>query len=140
MQLTIISPLQGKREALGIKLEEVLRERMKSEHWDINETPEQIAHSYTSCKENKIDLHRSRLRIQLFKTVVSLHPNMRTTYHFVEEDVSREILDDRHQSQNLPELECMEHPKCCCAQGKLLENKVSLYFTDYFIFNQRQFM
>ena len=115
--MTIISPLQGKKEAEGIKLVSVIRKRIQEERLEIRETPEQIAQSYTSAKTNKIDLHKCRLRVQVYKQVVS---NMGDCMVWAEmgQDTSPDIIDDRDQNVGSFDLEGMSEPNHCCTEGR----------------------
>jgi len=119
LQLTIISTLQGKKESGGIKLLDVINARMTQEKWNINETAEQIAQSYTSVKANRIDLHRCRLRAQLYKRTFSFNHDMtaKVLHMFVDKDTSSDIIDDRDKNVGSFDLECMSEPNCCCTEG-----------------------
>ena len=120
--MTVISPLQGKKEAEGIKLVSVIRERIQTENWNIRETAGQIAESYTSAKANKIDLHMCRLRAQILKPlIVNMGHNMEWTC--VGEDISPDIIDGRDQNVGSFDLECMSEPNHCCTEGRLLAHK-----------------
>ena len=89
---------------------------------NVKEEAEKIANAYTSVKANKIDLHRCRLRVQLYKRCLdSNFQNMglnQQKFLFVDEDVSNDIIDDRDQNVGSFDLQCMSEPNCCCEMGK----------------------
>ena len=130
--MTIISPLQGKKEAEGIKLVSVIRERIQAEQWNIQETAEQIAESYTSGKANKIDLHKCRLRAQIYKGSVSnIGNNM--PWNYIGEDISPDIIDGRDQNVGSFDIEYMSEPNRCCTEGRIFFHDI-LSFSSYKIF------
>ena len=114
--MTIISPLQGKKEAEGIKLVSVIRERIQAENLEIRETAEQIAESYTSAKANKIDLHKCRLRAQVYKQIIS-NVGYNMIWSYVGQDISPDIIDGRDQNVGSFDLEGMSEPNHCCTEG-----------------------
>ena len=121
--MTIISPLQGKKEAEGIKLVSVIRERIQAEQWNIQETAEQIAESYTSGKANKIDLHKCRLRAQIYKRPVSIIEN-NMPWNYIGEDISPDIIDGRDQNVGSFDIEYMSEPNRCCTEGRIFYDEI----------------
>ena len=120
--MTIISPLQGKRDGEGIKLSDVIRERIKAEDWKTNQTGEQLALAYMLTKEDKINLHVCRLRAQLYKVEFVQGPKMSIVpyWKIIDEDISQEILDGRDQNVGSFDLESMSEPNQCCTEGYFL--------------------
>ena len=114
--------MQGKKEAEGIKLVSVIRERINEEEWRIDQTAEQIADAYTSAKQNKVDLHICRLRAQIYRRSFGQYQNMAMPQdgEFVDEDISNEIIDGRDQNVGSFDLECMSEPNHCCTEGIFL--------------------
>ena len=88
------------------------------EKWNINKTAQQIANAYTTVKANKIDLHRCRLRAQIYKRSVPPNQNMNMQHVFVDEDISNDIIDTGDQNVGSFDLECMSEPNSCCTNGK----------------------
>ena len=107
--MTIISPLQGEKEAEGIRLVSVIRERIQAENIEIRETAEQIAESYTSAKANKIDLHKSRLRVKVYKQQIS-NDGYNMIWNCVGQGISPDIIDGRDQNVGSFDLEGMSEP------------------------------
>ena len=91
---------------------------------------EKIAATYTSAKANKIDLHRCRLKAELYKQ--TRNEQGYATYAFVDEDTSSDIIDDRDQNVGSFDLQCMSDPNYCCNKGecsKLLKQFAMLLIT-----------
>ena len=120
--MTIISPLQGKKEAEGIKLVSVIRDRIQAEKIEIRETAEQIAESYTSAKANKIDLHKCRLRAQVYKQQIC-NDGYNMIWNCVGQDISPDIIDGRDQNVGSFDLEGMSEPNHCCTEGRIFLNR-----------------
>ena len=97
----------------------VVRERIKEENWRIDQTAEQIAGAYTSAKENKVDLHKCRLRAQIYRKSYGPYHNMAMSDdgEYLDEDISNEIIDGRDQNVGSFDLECMSEPNHCCTEG-----------------------
>ena len=127
--------MQGKKEAEGIKLVSVIRERIKEEGWRIDQTAEQIADAYTSAKASKVDLHICRLRAQIYRRSFGQYQNMAMSHdgEFVDEDISNEIIDGRDQNVGSFDLECMSEPNHCCTKGIFLACQLFTTFLIVFI-------
>ena len=115
--------MQGKKEAEGIKLVSVIRQRISDENWTINQTAEQIANAYTSAKANKVDLHICRLRAQIYRRSLVQYPNMEISQDWehspLDEAISNDIIDGRDQNVGSFDLECMSEPNHCCTEGNI---------------------
>ena len=140
--MTIISPLQGKKEATGVNLASVIEERIKEDvsskeiknslvnnKKDITEYAQMIAESYTSSKMSKVELHKCRLRAQIYKRSFGKYADMGCTHDYIGEDVSGDIIDGRDQNVGSFDLQSMSSFPRCCNTGEWKIILVSKYKT-----------
>ena len=139
--MTIISPLQGKKEAIGVNLASVIEERIKEDvslkeiknalvnNKKITEHAQMITESYTSSTMSKVELHKCRLRAQIYKRSFGKYADMGCTHDYIGEDVSGDIIDGRDQNVGSFDLQSMSSFPRCCATGEWKIILVSKYKT-----------
>ena len=94
----------------------VIKERIQEENFSMSLSAEQIADNYTSAKANKVDLHKCRLRVQVYELFQGSNKPM----NLVGSDISNDIIDDRDINVGSFDLIAMSEPNGCCTMGKSL--------------------
>ena len=79
----------------GVKLLDVIKEKLQAERMHIGHTAEEIANDYTSSKLEKVNLHMCRIQAKLYKKAFVKYPNPNINpipyWTFVDQDITNDI-------------------------------------------------
>ena len=122
----------GTREKEGVKLVDVIKEKLEADRLHIDETAEDIANEYTSSKLQKVNLHMCRIQAQLFKVSFVKYPNVNAMPYWtlIDQDISDDIVDGRDINVGSFDLESISEPNRCCIRGKCILPFLPIDTTD----------
>ena len=114
----------------GVKLLDVIKEKLQAERLHIGHTAEEIANDYTSSKLEKVNLHMCRIQAKLYKKAFVKYPNPNINaipyWTFIDQDITNDIVDGRDINVGSFDLESISEPNRCCIRGNCKMNHFNI--------------